>query len=311
MREEIPESLAGERLDRLLSIAADVSRSVAADAISNGLVQLDGVVATKGSVKVSAGQIVEVEGGLETPIISIEADPSVAVEVLYVDDDVIIVDKSDGDVVHPGAGNERGTLIQGLLALYPEVMDVGDPDRPGVVHRLDKGTTGVFMVARSAQAYESLTDQLRARTVHRRYLTLAWGRPETGSGVIDAPIGRAIRDPTRMTIRDDGKPARTHYRLESSWDDPVVSLLACTLETGRTHQIRVHLEAIGHPVVGDPKYRGGRPLANAERPALHAAELGFDHPNTGDYLEFASPLPRDMVERIESYGPPSLASSTS
>jgi 23S rRNA pseudouridine1911/1915/1917 synthase len=226
-----------------------------------------------------------------------EADPGVAVEVVYADDDVVVVNKPPGLVVHPGSGNATGTLVHGLLASYPDLATVGDPSRPGIVHRIDKATSGLLMLARSDKAYEELVAQLSARTVARRYLALAWGSFDVASGTIDAPIGRSERDPTRMTVSERGRPAITHYRVDGRFDDPVeATLVTCRLETGRTHQIRVHLHAIGHPVVGDDRYQGARSSFPVPRMFLHAAELGFTHPVSGERLTFEAPLPDDLVE---------------
>lgn len=304
MRELIPEPLDSERVDRVLAMLLGLSRSAAADAVTAGLVSLDGVSISKASTRVATGQELDVDDSVLDPEDEIAADPSVALDLLHVDEHVLVIDKAVGQIVHPGAGHSTGTIAQGVLAQFPEVRNVGEVNRPGVVHRLDKGTSGVFMMARTAKAYESLTGQLRDRSVSRRYLTLAWGHPQTQRGVVEAPIGRAVRDPTRMVVREDGKPARTAYSVVSSWAQPKISLFSCELDTGRTHQIRVHLEAIHHPVVGDARYGGGRDTLGLERPALHAAELGFVHPETDDWLEFSSPLPSDIRELLDFLGPP-------
>lgn len=303
MIEVIPDALAGERVDRVISMLLDVSRSVATDAVSNGLVQLDDSVVSKPSQRVAEGQRLSVDSVVLEPADELAADPSVELNLIHVDDDVLVVDKAVGQVVHPGAGHSTGTIAQGVLAQFPEVRTVGDPDRPGIVHRLDRGTSGVFMIARTERAYESLSEQLRERTVRRRYLTVGWGIPKTARGVIEAPIGRAVRDPTRMVVRDDGKAARTSYSVIASWRDPVASVFSCVLDTGRTHQIRVHMEAINHPVIGDSRYGGGRDGLGIDRPALHASELGFDHPGTGERLDFVSPLPADITALLERLGP--------
>lgn len=308
MNELIPDALEGERIDRVVAMIADLSRSAAAQAIDDGLVTLDDEVVTSRSVRVRAEQSLFFPDDLGTAVETLPPDPDVAVRVLHVDDDVIVVDKLPGQVVHPGAGNTMGTIVQGLLARFPDIADVGDVMRPGIVHRLDKGTSGVFMVARTATAYDGLVSQLKARTVSRRYVALAWGNPEAREGIIDAPIGRGVRDATRMTVREDGKPARTTYRVLAMWSKPSVSLVSCVLDTGRTHQIRVHMEAIHHPVYGDTKYSGGRQGSTIDRPALHAAELGFTHPISGDDLLFASPLPSDIVGVIDDLGPPEWGS---
>lgn len=287
---------------------ADVSRSTAADAIEKGLVLLDGEIVTARSQRVGAGQVIEIDESIDSDPKPIAADASVQVEVMYVDADVIVINKAAGTVVHPGAGNEMGTIVQGLLCDFPELADIGERTRPGVVHRLDRGTTGVLAVARSERAYQSLSEQLRDRSAHRRYVTLAWGAPDARDGVIDAPIGRAIRDPTRMVVKDDGKPARTRYCVVAIWDSPSVAWLECELDTGRTHQIRVHLEAIGHPVVGDGRYSGGRTGIDFDRPALHAAELGFTHPASGETMSFTAPVPHDLTVLLESLGRPNWGS---
>jgi 23S rRNA pseudouridine1911/1915/1917 synthase len=204
--------------------------------------------------------------------------------------------------VHPGAGRSTGTLVHGLLAAYPEIAGVGgDPSRPGIVHRLDKGTSGLLLVARTPRAHEALVAALSARSVHRRYRALVWGHVAAASGLIDAPIGRSAREPTRMSVDVRGKEARTRYEVLRHATEPVeVTELACTLETGRTHQIRVHLRSIGHPVVGDARYDGNRQSLPLHRPFLHAEGLALDHPVTGQPLRFESPLPADLQAVLSS-----------
>jgi len=178
--------------------------------------------------------------------------------------------------------------------LFPEIAEVGEAHRPGIVHRLDVGTTGLLIVARTQRAYEAFVDMLAAREVTRRYTALVWGRPAAPVGTIDAAIGRDPRDPLRMAVVASGKPARTNYRVERTYSDPEVSLVTCELETGRTHQIRVHLQATGHPVVGDPSYGGARAPLAFGRPFLHAGGLEFEHPFTGEQMAFRAPLPADL-----------------
>jgi 23S rRNA pseudouridine1911/1915/1917 synthase len=239
----------------------------------------------------------------------------VVLDIVYADDDVVVVNKPKAMVVHPGAGVKSGTLAQGLLVAYPELAQVGDPARPGIVHRLDKGTSGLLSIARTATAYEGLGAQLRDHSMERRYVTLVWGEVENNEGVIDAPLGRSNRQPMRRAVVTEGKPARTWYRVLQRLPEANLTLLACTLETGRTHQIRVHLEAIGHPVVGDDRYgRGGggvREMFGLDRPFLHAETLGFEHPTTGEWMRFQTPLPGDLVEMLTSVGgePPQLTSN--
>jgi len=226
-----------------------------------------------------------------------EGDPAVDVPIAYEDEHVLVVDKPAGLVVHPGAGHTTGTLVHGVLARYPEIAGVGAPERPGIVHRLDKDTSGLLLVARTDTAYRSLTKQLKDRSISRRYVALVWGHFDAMRGVIDAPIGRSSRTPTRMTVSARGREARTSYEVIEEYAEPVAaSLVWCSLDTGRTHQIRVHLTAIGHPVVGDDRYGGKRdPAGKVQRFFLHAAHLGFDHPSSGARIELESPLPDDLV----------------
>ena len=302
MRAQVPESLAGERLDRAVAMLCDVPRSEAAGLVAAGAVQLGGAPVTTRSRRVTAGQWLDVElpGGAPA---ALEPDPSVDVPVVSADEAVIVVDKPAGMVVHPGAGNATGTMVQGLLARFPELAAVGEPHRPGVVHRLDAGTSGLLVVARTPAAYRSLVDQLAARTVERRYQALVWGHVEADAGLVDAPIGRSPTDPTAMAVAAAGRAARTRYTVLDRFGEPAaVTLVECRLETGRTHQIRVHLAAIGHPVVGDARYRGDRASLPADRPFLHAHRLGFDHPDSGRRCRYESALPPDLEDVRELLG---------
>ena len=296
----IPQSLHGERLDRVLCLVWDMPRSEATGIISAGGVRLDGRPESTRARRVVAGQDLEVDLPARTPPVAMAGEPGGDLALVHVDDDVIVVDKPPGLVVHPGAGRPTGTLVQALLGRFPDMAGTGSPDRPGIVHRLDKGTSGLLMVARSPLAYESLVAQLAARTVERRYVALTWGTISTDAGVVDAPVGRGSGDRTRMAVVAGGRQARTHYRVLSRYTEPVdVTLVECRLETGRTHQVRVHLAAIGHPVVGDgryggARYGGSRAVVIAGRPFLHASLLGFDHPSTGEHCRFESPLPADL-----------------
>jgi len=265
--------------------------------VAAGSVRVDGEPVTSGKHRLHEGQVVELPDGAPIEASAPEADPGVALDVVFADDDVIVVDKPAGLVVHPGAGQPDGTLVNGLLARFPDVAGVGvDRKRPGIVHRLDAGTSGLLVVARSGRAYASLVGQLAARTAGREYVALAWGVPEVRHGAVDAPIGRSAREPTRMTVSAAGRPARTVYGIERVFDDPVrCSLWRCRLETGRTHQIRVHLASIGHPVVGDGRYGGVRAGLDVPRIMLHAETLAFDHPATAERLRFTAPVPADMA----------------
>jgi 23S rRNA pseudouridine1911/1915/1917 synthase len=298
LRELVPAALAGERVDRVVAMLTGLPRSEVADLVSSGAVRVGGVAVTTRSRKLVEGDELDVDVPDAVPVdAGPAADPDVDVPVVFADDDVIVVDKPPDLVVHPGAGNAIGTMVAGLLAQFPELAGVGEAGRPGIVHRLDRGTSGLLVVARTQVAYESLVEQLSSRTVDRRYLALVWGHPEPPAGLVDAPIGRSRRDPTRMTVSASGREARTGYEVQRRWSDPVdVALLTCKLETGRTHQIRVHLTAIGYPVVGDPRYRGVRKTLWCPRPFLHATALSFVHPTSGDEVSFESPLPPDLTE---------------
>ena len=296
MRETVPAALEGERVDRVVAMLTGRPRAEVAELVDAGAVRLRGKAVTTRSVKVHEGDELEVELLPDDPNAGVvQPEVEVDVPVVYEDDEVIVVDKPPELVVHPGAGNAGGTMAAGLVARYPELAGVGQPERPGIVHRLDKGTSGLLVVARTPAAYDSLVAQLSARTVDRRYVALVWGHPSPPQGMVDAPLGRSRRDPTRMAVSESGREARTSYAVQQTFTDPVdVALLECKLETGRTHQIRVHLAAIDHPIVGDPRYRGARRSFPAPRPFLHAGRLGFDHPRTGERVEVEAPLPDDL-----------------
>ncbi len=295
--EQIPAALAGERLDRIVALIIDCSRSDAAAVVAAGGVRVDGDLHTAGKARVREGQVVVIDESLVPSVPPPLPDPSIEFQVVHVDDDLIIIDKPAGLVVHPGAGNPDRTLVNGLLARFPEIATVGEAHRPGIVHRLDVGTSGLLAVARSERAYHALVAALSSHAVGRVYRTLVWGHPDNQNGVIDAPIGRDLRDPMRMAVVVAGKAARTRYRVLREYTIPTMAAaLECRLETGRTHQIRVHLAAIGHPVVGDATYGGVRTGISPPRPFLHAAALELSHPVTGEQLEFASELPADLAE---------------
>jgi 23S rRNA pseudouridine1911/1915/1917 synthase len=304
VREPIPPALAGERLDRVVAMLTGVSRSEAAAMVDGGEVKLDDRVVTSRSHRVSVGVVVDVDVPDASVDDGLVADPWVEVPVVHADPHLLVVDKPAGLVVHPGAGQRGGTMVHGLLNLYPEIAAVGEADRPGIVHRIDKGTSGLLLVARSQEAYEVLTGMLAAHAVDRRYRALVWGRVEAPTGMVDAPIGRSQRDRTRMAVTVRGKPALTGYEVVRRYSQPVtVTELACTLSTGRTHQIRVHMTSIGHPVVGDERYGGRRTTLPLRRQWLHAEHLGLDHPVTGERLEFDSPLPADLAETLAALVP--------
>jgi len=289
---EVPAALAGERVDRALATLTGWTRSEISRLCEAGDVLVTGRPVAK-SRKLGAGEVVELLSEPEPPVPP-GPDPGVTVGVRHVDDDVIVVAKPSGLVVHPGAGNAGGTLVNGLLARFPELERVGDRARPGIVHRLDRDTSGLMVVARSARAYDALVDAITRREVDRRYRALVWGHLDAPRGAVDAPIGRSSARRTRMAVREGGREARTSYEVVREFEDPAVSLLECRLETGRTHQIRVHLAAIGHAVVGDSAYRGARPSLPLPRPFLHATALAFAHPVSGESMRFDEPLPDEL-----------------
>ena len=293
----VPATLAGERLDRALALLTGWSRAEVARMIDDGAVLVAGQPVAK-SHRLEVGALVEL---LAEPAPAAPPGPEpVPLDVRFADDDLVVLSKPAGLVVHPGAGHAGGTLVNGLLQRFPELSGVGDPARPGIVHRLDRDTSGLMLVARSRRAYDSLVGALARREVDRRYLALVWGRFEAPRGVIDAPIGRSPTRRTRMAVRDEGRAARTAYEVRHDYESPAVSLLECRLETGRTHQLRVHLSAVGHSVVGDAAYRGDRPSLPLGRPFLHAYELALDHPATGERLAFEDPLPAELATVLDS-----------
>ena len=304
---------AGARLDQWLARRLpELSRMRVQALITAGRALVDGRV-VKAAHRVQTGERVEVtippppRDGLEP-----EAVP---LRVVFEDAHVLVVDKPAGMVTHPGAGRIDGTLAAAALAHAPEMAGVGSARRPGIVHRLDKGTSGLIVLAKTQAAYDGLTAQLARRTVSRRYLALAQGALRRADGVVDAPIGRDPRSRIRMAIVPEGRGKRavTHYRVLERFGSgaSAVSLLECRLETGRTHQIRVHVASLGHPLLGDDTYRGRR-AAPAGDPlladlvselggvALHAAGLAFTHPVTGAAMSFACPSPQ-RIERIMSH----------
>lgn len=295
-----PAGAAGTRLDRWLAVSIPgLSRARLQSLIDAGRVRVDGTV-RKASHRLRAGARVEVEVP-RPPREEIEPEP-IALSIVYEDEHVLVVDKPAGMVVHPGAGQARGTLAAAVLAHAPATAGVGGPRRPGIVHRLDKGTSGLLMLAKTPAAWESLTAQLAARTVSRRYLAIVHGRVAPDEGVVDAPIGRDPRHRQRMAVRPAGRgrPAVTRYRVLERFAR--FTYLEARPETGRTHQIRVHLALLGHPIAGDDVYGRGRPTlpVPVEGLALHAAEITFRHPATHRRTTFAAPLPLRM-ERLLSH----------
>jgi 23S rRNA pseudouridine1911/1915/1917 synthase len=305
-RLRVPDEARGTRLDRFLALLPEVgSRAVAQRLLQGGGVLVDGRTRPK-SHRLEGGEELELEPPAPAP--SGLVPEAIDLAIPYEDEHLLVVDKPAGLVVHPAPGHARGTLVHGLLAY--DVEGGEEPGRPGIVHRLDRDTSGLMVVAKTGGAHRALVEAIKNREVSRRYLALVWGVPGAASGVIEAAIGRDPRRRQRMAVVGrGGRPARTRWRVTERFG--VCAALAVALDTGRTHQIRVHLSHLGHPVVGDPVY-GGRArmrlrLPTAERnlvaallgmlprQALHASELEFAHPISGRKLHFEAPLPRDIA----------------
>lgn len=305
----VPPSLAGERVDKAISFVTGISRSGAVELLERGLVSVDDQPVRTRSRQLSEGQRLHVELPGAQPYVP-APDPTVRFTVVHEDDSLLVVDKPAGLVVHGGAGNTTGTLVNGLLARYPELAELpragaGESGRPGIVHRLDKGTSGLMVVARTADAYRRLALQFREHSAGREYIALVSGLVEADAGLIEAPIGRSARRPDRMAVTAGGRPSSTSYRVIRRYGEPVAAtLLRATLATGRTHQVRVHFAAIGHPVIGDDRYGGpaARPRAlrgglAPGRVFLHSHKLELEHPK-GGRASWKSPLPADLSELI-------------
>ena len=297
---KVPIELAGERADKIVAVMAGLSRAVARSLIDEGVVAVQGV-----SVEPKQRLAEGVDVDIEVPVRPGLEPEDIPLVVRYEDDQVAVVDKPAGMVVHPGAGRATGTLAAGLLARWPSLEGVGQTDRWGIVHRLDREVSGLLVVALTEVAYETLVGSLARRSVSRDYRSLVWGALDASTGTIDAPIGRDPRSPARMATQVEGRPSRTHYRRTAYWSRANLSMLDVSLETGRTHQIRVHLSSIGHPVVGDRSYgRPGPPGIDPNRVWLHAAHLGFDHPVTAERISVDSPLPEDLRASLQALGSP-------
>ena len=286
----------GERVDRVIAFFSGLSRSKVSDLISKRLILRNGIPIKKGSEIVHTNDELSMPNLVNEAVEEIASDESIDFEVVFEDDSVIVVSKPSGLIVHPGSGIANGTLVNGLAAQFPDLREIGDPTRLGLVHRLDKGTSGLLIVARTPEALENLKFQMQERHVHRQYFAIVAGHVESNKGVVDAPLGRDPKNPLKRAVINSGKYARTHYEIDQKYESPFkVSMLNCRLETGRTHQIRVHLAAIGHPVLGDELY-GGRTSFNIEnRLALHAQMLTFLHPKTKNLMNFESPLPAELT----------------
>jgi len=293
---EVDEGGAGKRLDVFLAgETAGLTRSHIQKLIQEGLVAVNGQPA-RASHRVGTGELIILQVP-EPEGLEVKAEP-IPLDIYFEDADVIVVNKPRGMVAHPAEGNYSGTLVNALLYHCRDLSGINGVLRPGIVHRLDKDTSGLIMVAKNDAAHLSLAQQLKDRLVTRRYLALAHGRVKEQAGVVDAPIGRDPRNRQKMAVVEkNAKRAATSYRVLKRFDD--YTFLELKLETGRTHQIRVHMAYIGHPVVGDPKYGPVRPHFGLAGQFLHAAVLGFKHPRTGEYLQFEAPLPEVLQEILK------------
>ena len=292
MKQRVPDEAAGERLDRFLASLPEIgSRGVAERLLETGMVLVDGRPLGK-SRRLAGGEELEFEP--PEPAVTKLAPEAIDLRIAYEDEHLMVVDKPAGLVVHPAAGHATGTLVQGLLA---HDIAGGDAARPGIVHRLDRDTSGLMVVARSERAYARLQDLVRSRALERHYVALVVGRPRSRSGRVEAPIGRDRRDPLRQSLdTDNPREAITHFEVREVLERH--TLLDVRLETGRTHQIRVHLAAIGLPVAGDTVYGRPRELG-LERQFLHAGRLAFPHPFKEERVDVESPLPADLSAALE------------
>lgn len=284
------------RIDQFLTDVLQISRSKAAKMIAADLVTVNGKK-VKSSYRVKANDDISYEEYQE-PEMSLEP-LDMHLNIVYEDEDVLVVDKENGVVVHPAPGTPTNTLVNGLLYHAKSLSDVNGEFRPGIVHRIDRDTTGLLMVAKNNEAHASLAKQLEEKTTHRKYVALVWGVITHDTGTIDAPIGRDPKDRKKQTVTSvNSKPAVTHFKVLERYKD--ATLIECILETGRTHQIRVHMNYIGHPIVNDPVYSRRSVIDNTGQ-CLHAGELGFVHPKTGKYMEFSSELPSCFTNILKQF----------
>jgi len=299
----IGEEEAGERVDVVLSGLARVPRSQVRRWIEAGRVEVDGEVVPRSSRKVALGE--QLVASPPAPVDAIARAEAIPLDILFEDDDLVVVDKAAGLVVHPAPGHSSGTLVNALLHHCSELSKIGGVLRPGIVHRLDRGTSGVLVAAKSDLAHRALSEQFRDHTIDRLYLAVTRGSPGTDTGRVDAPIGRHPKDRKRMsTATRSGRSAHTSWRVAARFPATDRVMLEVRPETGRTHQIRVHLASVGLPLVGDGVYGRGGGSAKEKvlgRPALHAAALGFVHPRTGDSLRFEVPVPEDLGALLGHY----------
>ncbi|WP_144700895.1 RluA family pseudouridine synthase [Fictibacillus phosphorivorans] len=286
---------AGNRIDKVLSdVQDDWSRSQIQNWIKDKIVLLEGKP-VKSNYKCTTGDEIEID--IPEPEVLDVVPEEMNLDIVYEDSDVLVVNKPRGMVVHPAPGHYSGTLVNGLMAHCKDLSGINGVLRPGIVHRIDKDTSGLLMVAKNDKAHESLVDQLKAKTTTRVYKAIVHGVMPHDQGTIDAPIGRDKSDRQKMTVTDENsRDAVTHFNVIKRFTN--YTFVECQLETGRTHQIRVHMKYIGFPLAGDPKYGPSKTL-QIEGQALHAQTLGFDHPSTGEYMEFEREIPADMIELLD------------
>ena len=287
---------AEERVDRTIAFFSGLSRSKVAELIANREILRNGIPIKKGSELAQIGDVIEMPNPMSLKREEVEPDKSIEFEVIFEDDSLIVINKPSGLIVHPGSGVKEGTLVNGLAARFPDLQMLDDSIRLGLVHRLDKGTSGLVLVARTQEALTDLKSQMQEREIRRQYLAISAGHIKSDKGIVDAPLGRDPKNPLKRAVLQDGKHAKTHYQVEQRLSEPFkVSILTCQLETGRTHQIRVHLAAIGFPVVGDELYGGRKSFNLNNRLALHAEKISFRHPKKNHNMEFEAPFPEDFL----------------
>ncbi|WP_082234242.1 RluA family pseudouridine synthase [Halobacillus massiliensis] len=293
---EVTEADESKRIDKLLrEIIEDASRSQIQTWLKDKHVQVDEEF-VKNNYKVQAGQVITWQVPEPQPL---DLQPeNIDIEIVYEDEDVVVVNKPSGMVVHPAAGNMSGTLVHALLYHCSDLSGINGVERPGIVHRIDKDTSGLLMVAKNDKAHESLVRQLMEKSVERKYVAIVHGDITHEYGTIDAPIGRDPKDRQKMAVVDKGKEAVTHFQVLEHFKE--FSYVECKLETGRTHQIRVHMRYINHPLAGDPKYGPRKTLDLKEGQALHAKSVGFTHPRTEEWMKFEIDPPEEFTATLES-----------
>ncbi|PTH18588.1 RluA family pseudouridine synthase [Staphylococcus auricularis] len=289
------EAYVGQRIDKCLTaFNQDWSRTQIQDMVKEDHVTVNGKL-IKSNYKMKQDDVIVVN---EPEVVEADIEPeNLNLDVYYEDDDVAIVYKPKGMVVHPSAGHRSGTLVNGLMYQMKNLSGINGEVRPGIVHRIDKDTSGLLMVAKNDVAHRNLVEQLMSKTVTRKYTALVHGNIPHDYGTVDAPIGRNTKDRQSMDVVDEGKEAITHFNVLEHFKD--YTLIECQLETGRTHQIRVHMKYIGYPIVGDPKYGPKRTIEMGGQ-ALHAGVIGFEHPVTGEYIEREAPLPESFDQVLET-----------